>query len=48
MEQILFGLQCVELSVDDVIIHVNSFEELVDRFRAVFERYVGKSVADPA
>ena len=38
MEQILFGLQGVEISVDDVIIHAKSLEELIVRIRAVFAR----------
>ena len=38
MEQILFGLQGVEISVDDVIIHAKSLEKLIVRIRAVFAR----------
>ena len=38
MEEILFGLKGVEMSIDDVIIHTNSLEESIDRIRAVFER----------
>ena len=38
MKEILFGLQRAGILVDDVIIHANSLEELIDRIRAVFER----------
>ena len=38
MKQILFGLQGVEISVDDVIIHARSLEKLIVRIRAVFAR----------
>lgn len=38
MEEILYGLDGVEISVDDVIIHANTMEELIIRIRKVFER----------
>ena len=41
MEQMLFGFQGVELSFDDIIIHANTLEELIDMIHVVFERYVG-------
>jgi hypothetical protein len=39
MEQILFGIDKVEISIDDVIVHAESMHELVKRLRLVFERF---------
>ena len=38
MEEILFGLEGVEISIDDVIVHSESVDELNNRLRRVFER----------
>ena len=38
MEEILFGLDGVEISVDDVIVHARTIDELIVRLRKVFER----------
>ena len=38
MEEILFGLEGVEISIDDVIVHAESVDELNNRLRRVFER----------
>ena len=38
MEQILFGIDGVQISIDDVIVHVLTMEELINRLRKVFER----------
>ena len=38
MEEILFGLEGVEISVDDVIVHAETIDELIVRLRKVFER----------
>lgn len=38
MEQILFGIEGVQISIDDVIIHAATMAELADRLRKVFER----------
>ena len=38
MEKILFGVEGVRISVDDVIIHAPTMPELVKRLRHVFER----------
>lgn len=38
MEQILFGIIGVRISIDDVIVHAATMKELVSRLRKVFER----------
>ena len=38
MEEILFGLEGVEISVDDVIVHAATTDQLIIRLRKVFER----------
>ena len=38
MEQILFGIDGVQISIDDVIVHAVTMEELINRLRKVFER----------
>ena len=38
MEEILFGLEGVEISVDDVIVHAVTIDQLITRLRKVFER----------
>ena len=38
MEEILFGLKGVEISVDDVIVHAVTIYQLISRLREVFER----------
>ena len=38
MEEILFGLEGVEISIDDVIVHVATINQLIVRLRKVFER----------
>ena len=38
MEQILFGIKGVRISIDDVIVHAATMKELVSRLRKVFER----------
>ena len=38
MEEILFGLEGVEISVDDVIVHAVTINQLIVRLRNVFER----------
>ena len=38
MERILFGIEKVEISVDDVIVHAQSMQVLISRLRRVFER----------
>ena len=38
MEEILFGLEGVEISVDDVIVHAATVDQLIIRLRKVFER----------
>jgi hypothetical protein len=38
MEEILFGLKGVEISVDDVIVHAVMIDRLISRLREVFER----------
>lgn len=38
MERILFGIEKVEISIDDVIVHAQSMQELISRLRRVFER----------
>ena len=37
MEEILFGLEGVEISVDDVIVHAATIDQLIIRLRKVFE-----------
>ena len=39
MEQILFGIDKVEISIDDVIVHAESMHKLIKRLRLVFERF---------
>lgn len=38
MERVLFGIEKVEISIDDVIVHAQSIQELISRLRRVFER----------
>lgn len=38
MEEILFGLDGVEISIDDVIVHAETIDLLIVRLRKVFER----------
>ena len=38
MEQILFGIEGVRISIDDVIVHAATMGELINRLRKVFER----------
>ena len=38
MEEILFGLQGVEISVDDVIVHAVTIDDFIIRLHKVFER----------
>jgi hypothetical protein len=38
MEEILFGLRGVEISVDDVIVHAVTIDQLISRLHEVFER----------
>ena len=38
MEEILFGLEGVEISIDDVIVHAATINQLIVRLRKVFER----------
>ena len=38
MEQILFRIDRVQISIDDVIVHAVTMEELINRLRKVFER----------
>ena len=38
MEQILFGIDRVQISIDDVIVHAVTMEELINWLRKVFKR----------
>ena len=38
MERTLFGIEKVEISIDDVIVHTQSMQELISRQKRVFER----------
>lgn len=38
MEEILYGLEGVKISIDDVIVHAYTLDELIVRLRRVFER----------
>lgn len=38
MEQILFGIEKVEISFDNVIVHTESMQELTSRLSPVFEK----------
>jgi len=38
MEQILFGIQGVRISIDEVIIHAATMAELINQLRKVLER----------
>ena len=38
MEEILFGIEGVEISIDDIIVHAYTVDELIVRLRRVFER----------
>ena len=38
MEQILFGIDGVQISIDDVIVHAVTMEELINRLHKVFKR----------
>ena len=44
MEQILFGITGVRISIDDVIVHAATMKELVSRLRKVFERCRGHNL----
>ena len=39
MEEILFGLEGVEISVDDVIVHAVTIDQLISRLCKVFQRF---------
>ena len=38
MKRTLFGVEKVEISIDDVIVHAQSMQELISRLKHVFER----------
>ena len=44
MEQILFGIDGVQISINDVNVHAATMEELIDRLRKVFERCRGNNL----